>query len=260
MQILANRSTVRRSLVCMKTKARQQELGFVNRGGKRRGAGRKPKGERAGVSHAKRPELRARYPVLVTIRLREGVPSLRYDAEHEVVRGALADSACETFHVVHYSAQSNHLHLLVEAKDERGLSRGMSSLSVRLVRRLKKLWASAGETVEGRVLADRYHARILKTPREVRNALVYLLQNGRKHDAWRPARPDPYSSAASFDGWLLGARHAERHADSERRRGPRAAESDSRLPPWVARARTWLLAVGWRRHGLIDLAEAPRAA
>ena len=108
-------------MVCMKTRARQQEFGFVNRGGKRRGAGRKPKGERAGVSHARRPELRARYPVLVTVRLREGLPSLRYDAEHEVVRGALADSARETFHVVHYSVQSNHAHLLVEAKDARAL-------------------------------------------------------------------------------------------------------------------------------------------
>ena len=182
MQILANRSTVRRSLVCMKTKARQQELGFVNRGGKRRGAGRKPKGERAGVSHARRPELRERYPVLVTLRLRKGLPSLRYHAEHRVVRGALDDSARETFHVVEYSAQSNHLHMLVEAEDERALSRGMNSLAVRLVRRLKKLWASVGARVEGRVLADRYHARILRTPREV-HALVYLLQNGRKHDS-----------------------------------------------------------------------------
>ena len=233
----------------------------MNRGGKRRGAGRKPKGERAGVSHAKRPELRARYPVLVTIRLREGLPSLRYDADHEVVRGALADSARETFQVVHYTLISNHAHMLIEAKDELALSRGMNSLSVRLVRRLKKLWASAGTPVEGRVLADRYHARILRTPREVRNALVYLLQNGRKHDAWRLARPDPYSSASSFDGWLLGASRSELGNEHGcRYRGRSVAESNPPLPPWVARARTWLLAVGWRRHGLIRLTETPAAA
>src|SRR5688572_31935402 len=95
----------RGSLVCMRKRIRQQEFGFVNRGGKRRGAGRKPKGERAGVSHARRPELRERYPVLVTMRLCKGLPSLRYHAEHRVVRGALLDSARETFHVVEYSAQ-----------------------------------------------------------------------------------------------------------------------------------------------------------
>ena len=239
----------------MKSKARQREFGFVNRGGKRRGAGRKPKGERAGVSHARRPELRERYPVLVTLRLRKGLPSLRYHAEHRVVRGALMDSARETFHVVHYSAQSKHVHMLVEARDERALSRGMNSLTVRLVRRLKKLWASVGARVEGRVLADRYHARILRTPREVRNALVYLLQNGRKHDSWRLARPDPYSSAASFDGWRGDRRDAER-----RERERRVAESEAELAPWVSRAWTWLLSFGWRRHGLIDFAEAPAVA
>jgi REP-associated tyrosine transposase len=242
----------------MKNKARQEEFGFVNRGGKRRGAGRKPKGERAGVSHARRPELRERYPVLVTLRLRAGLRSLRYDAEHEVVRGALADSARETFHVVHYSVQSNHVHMLVEAKDEGALSRGMNSLGVRLVRRLKKLWRSVGEVVAGSVLADRYHALILKTPRAVRNAVVYVLQNGRKHDAWRVARPDPYSSGAGFDGWELG-RHPERHT-APWDRGRSGADSNPRARPWSARARTWLLAVGWRRHGLIQLAEAPAAA
>ena len=108
----------------MKNKERQQEFGFTNLGGKRRGAGRKPKGERAGVSHAKRAKLSARYPVLVTMRLRAGLPSLRYDAEHAVVRRAFVESSGESFQVVVYSVQSNHLHLLVEAQDERALSRG----------------------------------------------------------------------------------------------------------------------------------------
>ena len=49
---------------------RQHEFGFTNWGGKRRGAGRKPKGERALVSHVKRPRLAARYPVLLTLKLR----------------------------------------------------------------------------------------------------------------------------------------------------------------------------------------------
>ena len=145
--------------------------------------------------------------------------------------------------------------MLVEAQDERALSRGMSSLSVRLVRRLKKLWASVGTPLEGRALADRYHARILETPREVRNALVYLLQNGRKHDSWRLARPDPYSSAASFDGWRGDARDVER-----RERERRDADSEAELAPWSARARSWLLSFGWRRHGLIDFGEAPAVA
>ena len=98
----------------------------------------------------------------------------------------------------------------------------------------------------GRVLADRYHVRLLPTPREVRNALRYVLLNARRHatralsGAW--VALDPASSARWFDGW--------------RGHVPIAAASRTGVRA-VARARTWLLAVGWRRHGLIDPADVP---
>ena len=88
----------------------------------------------------------------------------------------------------------------------------------------------------GRVFSDRYHARILKTPREVRVALVYTLQNARKHGAWVAVKPDVYSSGPCFDGWRGGLGRAKR---------------------FLREARTWLLMIGWRRRGLIDLREAP---
>lgn len=53
-------------------RARQIEFGFASWGGKRRGAGRKPKGERALVSHAPRAELAERFPVHVTLKLVTG--------------------------------------------------------------------------------------------------------------------------------------------------------------------------------------------
>jgi squalene cyclase len=137
--------------------------------------------------------------------------------------------------VVEYSAQSNHLHLLVESKDERTLARGMNGLAVRIAVRLNRLRRRVG-----RVFADRYHARILRTPSEVRRALVYLLQNARKHGAWVARMADVYSSGPMFDGW---------------RRDVRGADSSPRL---LVRARTWLLAVGWRRLGLIGLLELPK--
>jgi REP element-mobilizing transposase RayT len=225
-------------VLVMKRKPRQREFGFVSWGGKRRGAGRKPKGERAGVSHARRAALAARFPVLVTLRLREGLPSLRYDDSHAVLKQALAAGSREEFRVVHYSLQSNHVHVLVESKDARALSRGMTGLAVRLARGLNRLWRRVG-----RVFSDRYHSLVLRTPRAVRSALVYLLQNARKHGAWTARRPDIYSSGAEFDGW----------------KGMQwnLAESSA---GFLGRARTWLLAVGWRRHGLIDVREAPAAA
>lgn len=111
----------------------------------------------------------------------------------------------------------------------------MTGLAVRLARGLNRLWGRVG-----RIFADRYHALLLRTPRAVRCALVYVLGNARKHGAWVPERPDVYSSGNEFDGWKGG-------------RG-KVADSCGNI---LERARSWLLSVGWRRHGLIGLREAP---
>src|SRR5687767_15030791 len=78
-------------------------------GGKRRGAGRKPAGERAGVPHVKRPRLVVRFPVLVTMRLRGGLESLRTNEAHALVSAAFAAGSPEEFRVIEYSIQSNHV-------------------------------------------------------------------------------------------------------------------------------------------------------
>ncbi len=224
----------RKRTVCVR------QLTFARRGGARRGAGRKPKGATALVSHAVRPELKARFPVLVTMKLVQGLPSLRGGKARELVFGAFAASAeRHGMRLVHFSIQTNHLHLLVEARDTHSLSRGMQGLCVRLARRLNRLWNRAG-----RVFADRFHSRILRTPREVRYALGYVLNNARKHGL-HVGGIDPCSSGAAFDGWR------ERHGASR--------PSEFALPPPTRRARSWLLTVGWRRHGLIGTSEVPGA-
>ena len=214
---------------------RQEQMAFPNGwGGVRKGAGRKPKGARAGVSHRTREPLAARYPVHVTVRLRRGLASLRKPRTYRALQEALAaGSERFGFRLVHYSVQSNHLHLMAEAKNAEALSRGMQGLSVRIAKRLNRLWKR-----RGRVLADRFHARILRTPREVRVALGYVLNNCRRHGIGIDGS-DPYSSGAWFDGW----RRRER--------------TDWAGAPIVARARSWLLRKGWRRHGLLGFYETP---
>ena len=222
-------------------KARQRNFGFMNWGGKRRGAGRKHAGQQAGVSHARRERLAARFPVLVTMKLRKGLASLRGKETHTLLKAACAASSSERFRVVEYSVQSNHLHLLVESREASELSRGMIGLAVRIARSLNKGWKRMGS-----VFVDRFHARILRTPREVRVALIYVLQNARKHGAWRAKGPDVYSSGTDFEGW---------------RRGKTDVQGAGALRPrLLPRARTWLLSVGWLRHGSIDLSEMPDPA
>jgi REP element-mobilizing transposase RayT len=174
-------------------------------------------------------------PVEVTLRVKPGLPSLRGLREFEVLRGAIA-AGCERdgFRLVHFSVRSNHLHLIVEGDARPTLARGLQGLAIRMARSLNRLWRRAGS-----VFADRYHDRILRSPREVWNALRYVLCNARKHGAWTSrTRHDPFSSAPWFDGW-------------------RGAQRKPEQPSPTARAHTWLLRTGWSFHGLIDIDATP---
>jgi len=166
------------------------------------------------------------------MRARSGLPSFRADKlVFKAMRAALAEGHKAAFRVVHFSVQSNHLHLIVEASDKNALSRGMQGLTVRMARAVNRTLGG-----KGGVFADRYHAHELRTPRETRAALLYVLQNWAKHG--RGGNYDPLSSAIWFDGWSIP---------------PRAEPS----PPIVAAPRTWLVTVGWRRHGLLKMGERP---
>lgn len=208
-----------------------RQLTIFARGGARPGAGRKPKGERALVTHAVRPALTRHDPVLVTARLLPGLPNLRRESTLVTLRRALsAGSDRFGLRLVEYSIQTNHLHLIVEAEDAGSIARGMQGLLVRIAKALNRAWGR-----RGKVLADRYHARILRSPRVVRAALVYVLQNARKHGS-RLTGIDAFSSGAWFQGWC------DRIA-----KGPRP----------IATARSWLLTIGWRRGGLLRTSETP---
>ncbi len=174
---------------------KQAEFKFRTWGGKRRGAGGKPKGDRPGVSHSTRPLLKPRFPVHVTVRVRREVHHLRNGAFLRVLKQTfVAANARAGFRLVHYSIQGNHLHFIVEADGTRELSRGMQGLNIRMARALNRLMQR-----QGRVFADRYHAEILQTPTQTARALRYVLRNyehhrqAKLHKDWR----DPYASAAA---------------------------------------------------------------
>ena len=170
------------------------------------------------------------------------MPSLRTvklvsEIERTFARG------CERgeFRLVQYSLQGNHAHLIVEAKDFRALGRGMKAIGSRLARAVNRVFQRSGP-----VLSDRYHLRVLRTPRQVRNALAYVLLNARRHAAKtgralsRALRIDPASSGRWFDGWS--------HSVAIQR-GPE--------PRAVSPPRFWLLTQGWQDWGLLDPGEVP---
>ena len=182
----------------------------------------------------------------VTVRVRREAAGLRAQTVFPVVRAALRESSRASFRVVEFSVQRDHLHLIVEAHDRTALARGMQGLGIRVARAVNRTRAR-----RGRVWADRYHARELTSPRAVRNALVYVLHNVRKHRA-SLAWIDPCSSAAWFDGF----RHDELSAIAVPDAHAIAATAGARP---TAAARTWLAGIGWRRLGLVGLHESPRS-
>jgi REP element-mobilizing transposase RayT len=203
----------------------------------RRGRPRKRVGQHLG--HRPRPALASKFPVHVTMKVRPGAPYLRRRVCFQTIRGAfVAGKTKAGFRLVHFTVQGNHLHLICEAADKERLARGLQGLAIRVAKRLN---AKLGR--RGKLFAQRYHARILRTPSEVRNALVYVLNNARRHDlrvAWDWV--DPLTSAAFFDGWRLPYRD------------PRARDGPAPVVP----AGTWLLATGWRFRGLIAFDEIGR--
>src|ERR1700712_368065 len=111
--------------------APEQLVLFKKRGGKRRGAGRPPKGERAGSPHKQRPYLHARFPVHVVLRVVRAVGNLRRRCVYQAIRDAtLTTARREDFRIVHLSLQRTHVHLLVEADDKGALSAGMQGFQI----------------------------------------------------------------------------------------------------------------------------------
>ena len=234
---------------------KNQQLRGARKGEKRKGVGRPKKGERASERHVKRGFLRASEPVHVILRAHPEVGSLRRDAVFHAIREALITvwKLEDSFRVIQFSVQRTHIHLLIEAQDRMALARGMQAFGISAAKHINALIVDAdGKRRRGPVFPDRYFVRILRTPRQVRNCLMYVLNNWRHHGEDKEVRSrgwklDPFSSAVTFEGWK-----EREHAD-----GQRFVQPPDYVAPLVWAPSTWLLSVGWRKYGLISAFEVP---
>ena len=208
----------------------------------RSNAGRKA-GTNPPIHHVRRGKVPSGAPGHVILRVRKGIPSLRKGRFLRAWRQSLRRaSEREGFRVVHYSVQRSHAHFIVEAPGGKyAMECGMKAVGQRFARCVNRVFGRNGP-----VLYGRYNLILLETPRQVRNALAYVLLNVRKHgrEAGRglpPAQIDPCSSGPWFDGWKRGSKRP----------------APTREPPEVAPARFWLLTQGWRRYPLVSLSEVP---
>src|SRR3954467_12503329 len=203
-------------------------------GGARKGAGRKPRG-RPSIPHVTRRKIDPRYPVQVTIRATPGLPSLRSPRVFGALRRAIARASVDRFRVIHFSIQQDHGHFIVEGDEARRARGGVHGLAVRLAPAVNRVLGR-----KGKVVGDRYHARPLTTPRQMRTSMVYVLLNFRKH-LRAPACIDPRSSGPHFTGW-------------------HAAPAPTDVAPGTVPADTWMARIGWRlAGGTLRVDEQPAA-
>jgi hypothetical protein len=148
----------------------------------------------------------------ITLEVHEEVPNLRAAHMAPLVWDAIGRANGRTdFRVVHVCVLGTHVHLICEADGAKELANGMRSLNCTLA---KAINGQLGR--KGRVIASRYHLHVLRTKREVRNAVQYVLCNAERHglhEAWPRTgtrsgmapqgspRPDPLSTAAWFPFW-----------------------------------------------------------
>jgi hypothetical protein len=212
-------------------------------GGARKGAGRPRARWRRTSPHRRRQPLSARHPAHVTLRTLPHVPALRTRRAYHLARRVLERFlGLRDFRVVHLSIQDDHFHFLVEAANERALSRHMQRLAILLAKAINR---ELGH--RGKVFGQRYHAVHITTAHQARSALSYVLNNWRRHredchnGRLLTASIDAYSSAPSFQGWT-------------NRRFKLPSEY---VPLPVSQPETWLLRVGWATAGPIDPFERP---
>jgi REP element-mobilizing transposase RayT len=204
-----------------------------------------------------RPAHDARHPVHVTIKRVVAAPSFRVERVFVAVTSQIRAAVARGVRVLQFAVQSDHIHLMVEAADRGRLARDMQLLLSRMAFEVNRVALRSGK-----LFRDRHHRHELATPTEVRRTLVYVLFNSRKHVASGAgtladralgrlrSSLDPYGSVVWFDEWAPLARPPPDLLENERARAG---------PSPLARPRTWLAAVGWKRArgGAIRFDELP---
>ena len=230
----------------------QRSLFAAPRGGKRRGAGRKPTGARANERHGARPSFKESHPLHVVLRVVPEVGSLRCRKMYKAIRGATITAALrERFRIVHLSIQRTHLHLLVEAEHKASLGLGMQGFQISAARNINTALGDGVRRRRGEVFADRYHVEVIASPTRARHAIGYVLGNWRRHREDQEGLAatwlvDPFSTGALFGGW------------KEREDQPWMWPLRETYDPLVVfRPRSWLLRDGWAKTGTISYRDVP---
>lgn len=127
-----------------------------------------------GIRHIKREEIRRESPLHLTLKL------IRADIQNKIIlkalRHAIIRARLQGLKIIHYSLEYDHVHLYAESRGNKILAKAMKALGVSFVKKINRHFKSKGSCYK-----TRYHLRILKSAREVKNVINYIFKNGIKH-------------------------------------------------------------------------------
>ena len=208
--------------------ANQLAFKIKTHGGPRRGAGRQRAGEKR-LAHVARPKLSEKIPSHITLKFKKDVPNLRCEAFLLEFTRAIRKAKAKGLAVTQFSIESNHIHMLIEVKSNDTLKRGLLSLQGCVTWGLRRVFKYFGE-----VFVDRFHLHAIKSPREMKHALGYVIFNHAKHCGIAWFR-DVYSSGFAQHEFAANVRQT------------RAPKWQSEIESVMSQATSWLQQTGWKR-------------
>jgi REP element-mobilizing transposase RayT len=176
-------------------KQKQLDLNIYTgkRGGRRPDSGRN-RIHSKGVSHRVREKVTARTPVHINFKVLtyiQNKPCL------EILHIAITKAQTHGLYIIYFALQSNHIHFIAETKDNQTLTKGMRSLTICFAKRIQQL-----KKVNEPIQIERYHLHVLKNPKEVENALNYVIYN-EVHHTGRDAQRGFSAKVSSPSGFML---------------------------------------------------------
>lgn len=148
-----------------------KKISFINR----KGAGRPSKHDK-GIRHIEREQLKKTSNLHITVKLEKSKAGLKNKQTLALLHKAIKKARLSGLRILHYTLEFDHIHMLIEADNNHQLSRGMQSFGITFSKGINKL-----KKLQGNVYKNRYHLRLIKTYKEIKNVMNYILSNGVKH-------------------------------------------------------------------------------
>jgi REP element-mobilizing transposase RayT len=129
-----------------------------------------------GIRHISREDIKKPTSLHLTIKVRENKADIKNKQILKALHHSIKRARMKRLKIVHYTLEYNHIHLLVEAEIKQLVHQGMQAFGISLAKKINTI-----KRLKGTVYKHRYHLRKINSPRDLKNVLHYIFNNGIHH-------------------------------------------------------------------------------